>query len=95
MRHVGRDELTAGEQKITTGPDWASKTASDILQPYFIASAVSFEESGVGAETALGRDIAVALRKARQLTIDECIKQLGGRYGAAARKDLSMLKRFP
>lgn len=36
---------------------------------------------------------AIELLKAqRNQTIDECIRQLGGRYGAAAKKDLQSLK---
>lgn len=52
----------------------------------------AFHKRGNTGLTQLEHDIAQALRDARADAIEECIQALGGRYGAAATRDIRSLK---
>ena len=64
--------------------DWATERAREIVLGWF-RSHVSVDVYPFDVH------IASALRKTRQEALLDAIKQLGGRYGAAAKKDIQCL----
>lgn len=75
----------------------SQERARKVLIRLFDATNDMFSQLGISLEdpehyqTSLINLVAAALDDVRRETIETCIKQLGGRYGAVATPDLRML----